>query len=309
MNVAKHVDGQAKTMARYGVFSAVIVLLCVSIAYAETPSKESVLRLLATQSNENLREVFYQAIEFAKENSPGYDASLGEMILSEATSEASLSGLHDIRVSIYQKHYTQQDVDEEIACNNSPAAIKWNEARPQIKEGMHLAHERWQVRVARQILQQYADESAPNDSTGFGDAQGNLPLSATPSPESVRRFLSVTEYSKESTERKMEREKRRFLSVLGSQYPDAPIGKISDMYDDAVSDEALEQLSDEYVAVYQNYFAQQDIDKLLACYGTPRAKIRHSRVLSETFKAARAWTIDLLDRIVQKREMQPENSK
>ncbi len=90
---------------------------------------------------------------------------------------------------LVQKYFTQRDVDEALACDNSPAGIKWHEVRPQFENDMRMADEKWKENIMQQL-------NSPVSVDGQAEPPSAKPPSAeTSAKESVQQLLAISTYS------------------------------------------------------------------------------------------------------------------
>lgn len=121
-------------------------------AQAEPASKESVTELMeligATQQSKRMAQQMVPVMKKMLPDAPDY---FWQNFIAEMNSE----DVHRLIVPIYQKHLSEQEVQDIIAFYQTPSGKKLLEAQPKISRESMIAGQAWGQQLAKKVLDKY----------------------------------------------------------------------------------------------------------------------------------------------------------
>lgn len=127
------------------------MLLLTTGTYAQTASRDKVIKLLKTSgTEETMRKTMQMGMANFK-NIPGAD-SLSDEFWDKFMKEINYNELTEMLIPIYQEQFVDSDIDDLIKFYESPIGKKYIEKTPAITSGSMKAGQDWGMKIGMKIM-------------------------------------------------------------------------------------------------------------------------------------------------------------
>ncbi|MDI9311356.1 MAG: DUF2059 domain-containing protein [Limnohabitans sp.] len=132
------------------------VIFNFSLCYSQSEiKKEKILKLIeVTGANKLGYQIFDNIINMIKDKNP-----LAEEFISEIKKEVKPEGLTELYIPIYDKYYTEEDVDNLIKFYQSPTGKKVTSVMPEMLNDSMEAGKKWGELLAQKIIEKLKKEN------------------------------------------------------------------------------------------------------------------------------------------------------
>jgi len=127
-------------------------------AYSQTDTKkEKVVQLLELMgSKKNMAPVMDQVMGYFKKGFPAVDSTFWDEASKEANGD--MDNLLNSLVPIYEKYYTESDIDELVKFYNSPVGKKVIAVMPQVLQESMVVGSEWGKKMAAHVLEKMKEK-------------------------------------------------------------------------------------------------------------------------------------------------------
>ena len=135
--------------------AVVVAALCVSSVSAEVAKKESILKLMEKTGAKNMgKQMMARMMPSMKVYAPKAPDSFWD----DMVKEIDMDKLVELIVPIYQKHFTEEDIQDINNFYDTPVGQKMIEHMPQIMQESMNAGQEWGKEIGEMILKKLKEK-------------------------------------------------------------------------------------------------------------------------------------------------------
>lgn len=132
-----------------------VIIFNFSLCYSQSEiKKQKILKLIEVTGSSKLGyQIFDNVINMIKDKNP-----MAEEFVSEIKKEVNPEGISNLYIPIYDKYYTEEDLDNLIKFYQSPTGKKVTSVMPEMLNESMEAGKQWGISLAQKIIEKLEKE-------------------------------------------------------------------------------------------------------------------------------------------------------